>query len=205
MGNADTILKYSKKIESLLGELGAEGRGMHSKVSSIEQYLDENFVKRIRFIATVRNKTFHEDGYEVEDMPYFIETSENIIQELESIYETNSVNTTSTHTQFSLPNKLFAAFVILLTVYNLSTIPESTHQVKKYTALKRGDNNLQVKKLQKALKEKGFYKGKIDGIFGPKLKKSLQEFQKKEKIKADGIAGEKTLKILEQTNNADLN
>ena len=36
MGNIETILKYSRQIEKLLEELGAEGRGIHEKVTSID-------------------------------------------------------------------------------------------------------------------------------------------------------------------------
>lgn len=64
MGYEDIINK-AKKIESKLVELGAEGRGLHDKITSIEGKFDPKTVKAIRFIATIRNRYIHEDGFEL--------------------------------------------------------------------------------------------------------------------------------------------
>lgn len=54
------------------------------------------------------------------------------------------------------------------------------------------------KQRQEALKALGFYKGAIDGIWGPGSKSALIAFQSKYELVADGIWGPKTeLKILE--------
>ena len=65
------------------------------------------------------------------------------------------------------------------------------------TALSKfGSRSEEVKKIQTVLKSKGYYKGNIDGIFGTKTKNAVISFQKDKGLKADGIAGEKTLKAL---------
>ncbi len=56
----ELVINGSKKIEGLLGQMGASGRGLHEKVTSIENNLPNSLVKRIRFIATVRNKLLHD-------------------------------------------------------------------------------------------------------------------------------------------------
>ena len=59
-----------------------------------------------------------------------------------------------------------------------------------------GDNGLEVKNLQKALKDKGYYTGSIDGKFSKEVKIAVEKFQKDSNLKADGIAGPKTLQLL---------
>lgn len=59
------VIKASKKLEAFLSSKGAEGKGLHEKLTSIESNLNENLVKKIRYLATVRNKLIHEDGYEL--------------------------------------------------------------------------------------------------------------------------------------------
>ena len=87
MGTIETVLKYSKKIESSLNDLGSEGKGIHQKVSSIEKYMDSNLVKKIRYIGTVRNKSVHEEDYKVENLDNFIEQARYVLSELSIIYD----------------------------------------------------------------------------------------------------------------------
>ncbi len=61
---------------------------------------------------------------------------------------------------------------------------------------KIGSQGEEVKSIQRVLKEKGYYSGSIDGIFGTATKRAVTEFQRDNGLKADGIAGEKTLKAL---------
>ena len=53
-----------------------------------------------------------------------------------------------------------------------------------------------VVEIQTALKNAGFYTGKIDGKAGPKTKKAIEEFQKSKGLKADGKVGTKTWSML---------
>ncbi len=52
------------------------------------------------------------------------------------------------------------------------------------------------KLIQQALKNAGFYAGKVDGEIGPKTKKAIEVFQAQNGLKADGKVGRKTWKAL---------
>lgn len=81
-----TVIKHSKKIETLLGnKLGAQGKGLHEKASSVEARLPKAELKRIRAIASIRNATVHEDGYEPDDIDRFVAEAERVTQYLEGL------------------------------------------------------------------------------------------------------------------------
>jgi hypothetical protein len=46
--------------------MGAQGRGLHEKITSIESMIDSSVVNKIRYIATIRNKVLHEDGFDLD-------------------------------------------------------------------------------------------------------------------------------------------
>ena len=50
-----------------------------------------------------------------------------------------------------------------------------------------------VKLVQQKLKNWGYYKGSVDGIYGPKTKEAVRLFQKRNGLTVDGIVGNKTL------------
>ena len=58
--------------------------------------------------------------------------------------------------------------------------------------MKKGSKGEDVKKLQEALKARGFNPGSADGVFGDATLSALISFQKSSKLLADGIAGSKT-------------
>lgn len=64
------------------------------------------------------------------------------------------------------------------------------------TLSKLGSRGDEVRKIQQKLKDLGYYKGSIDGIYGTATKKAVIAFQKNCGITADGIAGAKTLKFM---------
>lgn len=57
---------------------------------------------------------------------------------------------------------------------------------------------LSPKQIQAALKNAGFYNGPIDGEIGPRTKAAIKRFQEANGLKADGIAGKRTLVKLEK-------
>ncbi len=61
------------------------------------------------------------------------------------------------------------------------------------TLSKFGSSGNEVKQIQQKLKEWGYYKGNVDGIYGSKTQQAVRSFQKANGLKVDGIAGEKTL------------
>jgi N-acetylmuramoyl-L-alanine amidase len=62
--------------------------------------------------------------------------------------------------------------------------------------LKWGSRGEQVKVVQTKLKNWGFYKGKVDGIYGWRTANSVKAFQRKHGLKADGVVGNATAKAL---------
>lgn len=69
MSDIELAIKSCKRLESRLAAMGAEGRGLHEKTSSIADRLPHQTVKQLRFIATVRNRIVHDEAYEKIDDP----------------------------------------------------------------------------------------------------------------------------------------
>jgi len=62
----------------------------------------------------------------------------------------------------------------------------------KGAVLKQGSKGEIVKKVQTKLKNWGYYKGSVDGIYGKQTKSAVQYFQRRNGLTADGIVGKKT-------------
>jgi peptidoglycan hydrolase-like protein with peptidoglycan-binding domain len=60
----------------------------------------------------------------------------------------------------------------------------------------KGDSGSKVKKLQQALKLKGYYDGPVDGDFGESTEAAVKSFQKAKGMSQDGVAGKTTIFIL---------
>lgn len=60
MSDIDLVIRRSREIEETLEtRFGAKGKGLHQKLSSVEQKLPPDLVKQIRWIATMRNEVVH--------------------------------------------------------------------------------------------------------------------------------------------------
>ena len=58
----DIVFNYAKKIENILDvNFNAKGKGLHQKISSVEEQLKTKDIKALRFIATIRNIKAHEE------------------------------------------------------------------------------------------------------------------------------------------------
>jgi hypothetical protein len=66
------------------------------------------------------------------------------------------------------------------------------------TPLQLNDTGPQVKLLQAALKQLGFYTGAVDGSFGPATQSAVQQFQSANGLSPDGVVGPQTLTTLKQ-------
>jgi hypothetical protein len=85
MGSIEIAIRYSKRFESLLErEYGAVGKGLHEKLSSVEDKLSQDNVKTLRWIATLRNRAVHEDGFEIDNLDGFVQTCERVLIQLDS-------------------------------------------------------------------------------------------------------------------------
>lgn len=107
MSLLESVLVRTKKLESLLAtKFGADGRGLHEKTSSIEAYLSVSLVKRLRYIASVRNKTVHEDGFVFQgDEQEFLQMCDDTVSELSSYeYVPPPAQPTLDHGRKALPS-----------------------------------------------------------------------------------------------------
>lgn len=63
-------------------------------------------------------------------------------------------------------------------------------------ALRRGSSGDDVIKLQKKLKNWGYYSGAVDGVFGSGTEQAVMYFQRKNGLTPDGVVGAATAKAL---------
>ena len=87
--------------------------------------------------------------------------------------------------------------IVILIVSILIIVVVGFFQNNKVEALsKYGSKGEEVKQIQTKLKNWGYYNGSVDGIYGSKTTEAVKYFKRKNGLKVDGIAGEKTLKAL---------
>lgn len=87
MSFLEAVLQRTKRLERLLEEkYQAVGKGLHEKTTSVEHQLDAATVKKLRFIASVRNRLMHEDDYSYErsEESRFLETCDEVINYLQN-------------------------------------------------------------------------------------------------------------------------
>lgn len=95
--------------------------------------------------------------------------------------------------------KILCVLLTFLTVFSFIHLTNTQHLYSGESVSvlsKLGSRGDEVRKIQKKLKELGYYKGSVDGIYGSGTQKAVKAFQKNCGITADGIAGPKTLKFL---------
>lgn len=61
------VIDATKSLESMLRKIGANGKGLHEKTSSVDLLLSPELSKLLRKIATIRNKLIHEEGFSLPD------------------------------------------------------------------------------------------------------------------------------------------
>lgn len=96
--------------------------------------------------------------------------------------------------------KAIKTFVLVLMVFTaafcvFTALPAKTESASALT-LKTGSTGGTVKTVQRKLKNWGYYKGTVDGVYGAKTKAAVVYFQKKNGLTADGVVGDKTLAAL---------
>ena len=82
MSDIDLAVSRSQRLEQLLErDFAATGKGLHQKVSSIEDSMPEQLIRKLRLVATVRNKVVHESG-RIEDRQRFLDAADSAEREL---------------------------------------------------------------------------------------------------------------------------
>ena len=85
-------------------------------------------------------------------------------------------------------------WIVALLVAVLLVVPAV--QTAHAAVYRQGSRGQTVKTIQTKLKDWGYYKGSVDGVFGAETKKAVKYFQSKNGLTADGVVGAKTLKAL---------
>lgn len=84
MDDIAVVIKRSRRMEKLLREhYHAEGKGLHQLINSSQKRLPHDVIEKLRFIATIRNKTVHEDDFQIDNIQQFIKTCDECEKELQ--------------------------------------------------------------------------------------------------------------------------
>lgn len=75
-------------------------------------------------------------------------------------------------------------------------LPDDLQASLTYTPVYENSTGREARVLQAALKELGFYTGKVDGVFGSASVTALKAFQSKNGLRADGVASSAVLQFL---------
>ncbi len=86
-------------------------------------------------------------------------------------------------------NKIFKVVLCIGLIISVSLITVSALS-------KIGSRSEEVRQIQTALRDRGYFTSSIDGIFGTLTKNAVMNFQRDNGLTVDGIAGENTLKAL---------
>lgn len=81
--------------------------------------------------------------------------------------------------------------ILLLNVLVIAAVIKAGSSVE--TLSKVGSTGTEVRQIQTKLKQWGYYKGTVDGVYGSGTKSAVVSFQRKNGLNADGVAGPATL------------
>ena len=93
--DTELVIHSAKELEFLLEEhFRATGKGLHEKISSVENRLPPALVRKMRWLATIRNKLVHERGFtHIPDRAAFIEAFDESVVELNALLGGGKVST----------------------------------------------------------------------------------------------------------------
>ena len=91
---------------------------------------------------------------------------------------------------------MFRKYFALILSALLACLALSTAAAYESTTLRHGMRGEEVRELQQGLIDLGYLGGTADGIFGNKTENAVRQFQKKNKLSVDGLAGKKTRNLI---------
>ena|SRR5690606_6732533 len=84
MSDIERVVRASRRLENILAKhYGATGRGLHGLISSAASKLPTRTVKSLRWVATMRNKVVHEEGFRLSDPKGFSKEVKRLEKELQ--------------------------------------------------------------------------------------------------------------------------
>lgn len=92
LGDYELVITNCKRLEGILEKrFGASGRGLHEKVTSVQARLPEPLIKKLRYIATIRNQLVHEeDKHKIDDKAGFQRASKEAEKQLTALLKPTS-------------------------------------------------------------------------------------------------------------------
>lgn len=87
-------------------------------------------------------------------------------------------------------------FLVILTLFAACFVYLQPSTYSEQVLSKMGSQGNEVRQIQQRLRDWGYYKGSVDGIYGTQTKQAVLLFQQKNGLSADGIAGSATLRAL---------
>jgi N-acetylmuramoyl-L-alanine amidase len=82
--------------------------------------------------------------------------------------------------------------IVLLLVINLAVLAVF-QALPAAAAYKKGSAGSVVTQIQQKLSQWGYYSGTVDGVYGSQTEKAVRQFQRKNGLTVDGVAGKQTL------------
>ena len=90
--------------------------------------------------------------------------------------------------------KMIIALILIINIGIIAAVGIIDHNSDVAEVVSRfGSSGSEVRQIQTKLKNWGYYKGEIDGIYGSRTVSAVKYFQRKNGLTVDGIAGSKTL------------
>ncbi|MBQ8025049.1 MAG: spore cortex-lytic enzyme [Oscillospiraceae bacterium] len=82
--------------------------------------------------------------------------------------------------------------IVLLLMINLAVLAVF-QALPAAAAYKKGSSGSVVTQIQQKLSQWGYYSGTVDGVYGSQTEKAVRQFQRKNGLTVDGVAGKQTL------------
>ncbi|VTU42599.1 MULTISPECIES: DUF4145 domain-containing protein [unclassified Variovorax] len=85
MSDIELVITWSRRLEKLLAtRYGARGKGLHALTTAARHRLPPNTEPGLRWIATMRNKVLHDDGFRLGSRRDFAKESRRLQRALGS-------------------------------------------------------------------------------------------------------------------------
>lgn len=87
MTDLNKIIAGAKSIERILtDQFGGAGRGMREKLDSVRYPIPQPLQQRIAYLARMRNRSVHEEGFELKDSEDYLRKCQAVCAELQQVH-----------------------------------------------------------------------------------------------------------------------
>ncbi len=80
------IIYFSREIETILRtKFQAKGQGLGTYINSVENKIEKQLVKDLRYITHIRNNSMHDSSFKVDNLSKYIKIAEQSINRLKNL------------------------------------------------------------------------------------------------------------------------